>query len=204
MAQISSGGSLKGKDLITIGIFSAVYFVINFIFMLMGGLHPIMWILMPGFIALFTGVPFMLMCSKVRKMGAVLLMGIITGLIYYVTGMFTFIILITFTTSCVLGELSRLVSGYHSMKGNMISFIFFSLGMTGSPLPIWIMHEKFMAQISCQGLPESYINTLEILSSPVMFVMLFLAPVIGAIIGSGISKRLFQKHFEKAGMVSNA
>lgn len=67
MSQISRGGSLKGKDLITIGIFSAIYFVINFIFMLMGGLHPILWILMPGFIALFTGVPFMLMCSKVQK-----------------------------------------------------------------------------------------------------------------------------------------
>uniref|UniRef100_UPI00325FF54E MptD family putative ECF transporter S component n=1 Tax=Clostridium sp. NkU-1 TaxID=1095009 RepID=UPI00325FF54E len=38
--------------------------------MLMGGLHPILWILMPGFIALFTGVPFMLMCSKVQKNGS--------------------------------------------------------------------------------------------------------------------------------------
>jgi len=51
MSQISNSSSLKGKDLITIGIFSSIYFVINFIFMLLGGLHPIMWILMPGFIA---------------------------------------------------------------------------------------------------------------------------------------------------------
>lgn len=43
---------LKGKDVITIGIFTAIYFAINFGFMLLGGLHPLMWILMPGFIAL--------------------------------------------------------------------------------------------------------------------------------------------------------
>lgn len=204
MSQFESKDSLKGKDLITIGIFSAIYFVINFIFMLMGGLHPLMWILMPGFIALFTGVPFMLMCSKVQKMGAIVLMGIITGLIYFVTGMFTVVILVTFLIACVLGEVARLVSKYNSVKGNTVAFIFFSLGMTGSPLPIWLMHEKFMAQISGQGMLDTYIKTLESLSSPIMLFVLFLAPIIGAVIGAWISKRLFHKHFEKAGMVSHA
>lgn len=204
MSQFESKDSLKGKDLITIGIFSAIYFVINFIFMLMGGLHPLMWILMPGFIALFTGVPFMLMCSKVQKMGAIVLMGIITGLIYFVTGMFTVVILVTFLIACVLAEVARLVSKYNSVKGNTVAFIFFSLGMTGSPLPIWLMHEKFMAQISGQGMLDTYIKTLESLSSPIMLFVLFLAPIIGAVIGAWISKRLFHKHFEKAGMVSHA
>ena len=56
MSEVSTDKKLKGKDLITIGIFSAIYFVINFAFMLLGGLHPLLWILMPGFIALFTGM----------------------------------------------------------------------------------------------------------------------------------------------------
>ena len=50
--------------------------------MLMGGIHPVLWMLMPGFIAIFAGIPFMLMAAKVRKPGAVFLMGLITGLIY--------------------------------------------------------------------------------------------------------------------------
>lgn len=84
---------MSGKDVITVGIFSAIYFVINFAFMLLGGLHPLLWILMPGFIALFTGIPYLMMCAKVQKVGSVLLMGLITGLIYYVTGQFTIVIL---------------------------------------------------------------------------------------------------------------
>ena len=36
---------LKGKDVIKIGIFTAIYFAINFGFMLLGGLHPLMWLL---------------------------------------------------------------------------------------------------------------------------------------------------------------
>ena len=40
MSDVSIDRKMKGKDLITIGIFSAIYFVINFAFMLLGGIHP--------------------------------------------------------------------------------------------------------------------------------------------------------------------
>lgn len=39
MSKTKNEKVLKAKDLITIGIFSAIYFVINFIFMLFSGLH---------------------------------------------------------------------------------------------------------------------------------------------------------------------
>ncbi len=197
--SISKG--FKGKDLITVGIFSALYFAVNFIFMLLGGLHPIMWILMPGFIALFSGIPFMLMCTKVQKPGAVLLMGIITGLIYFVTGQFTAIILVTFVIACSLSELIRAVTNYGRFIGNALAFVFFSLGMTGSPLPIWLMRESFLSQISSQGMPNDYVSILKAISSPAMLIILFVAPVIGAILGAYIAKGMFRKHFIKAGIV---
>ena len=96
--------------------------------MLLGGLHPLLWILMPGFIALFTGIPYLMMCAKVQKVGSVLLMGLITGLIYYVTGQFTLVILITFVLACGLAELTRGLTHYRSMAGNLVSFVLFSLG----------------------------------------------------------------------------
>ena len=201
MSNTKNGKALKGKDLITIGILSAIYFVINFAFMLLGGLHPMMWILMPAFITLFSGIPFMLMCAKVQKPGAVLLMGLITGLIYFATGQFTIVILVTFVIACGLGELSRGLSGYGSFKGNTAAFAFFSLGMTGSPLPIWLMRDSFLAQISEQGMPESYISTLEAVSSPAMLAVLFVAPVVCALVGAWAAGAMFKKHFVKAGIV---
>ena len=81
MSTQKNGKLLQGKDLISIGIFSAIYFVLNFICMLLSGLHPVIWILMPALIALVTGIPFLLMCAKVQKFGAVLLMGMVTGLL---------------------------------------------------------------------------------------------------------------------------
>ena len=113
MSEPVKSRGMSGKDVITVGIFSAIYFVINFVFMLLGGLHPLLWILMPGFIALFTGIPYLMMCAKVQKVGSVLLMGLITGLIYYVTGQFTVVILVSFVLACGLAEatLDTMING---------------------------------------------------------------------------------------------
>lgn len=201
MNEFTSNKKLKGKDLITIGIFSAIYFVINFIFMVMGGLHPIMWILMPGLIALFTGVPYMLMTAKVQKPGAVFLMGLITGLIYFATGQFTMVILAAFVIGCSLAELVRFFTKYGNFMGNALSFALFSLGMVGSPLPIWLFKKSFLAQITEQGMSPDYVSSLEALTANWMLIVLFAAPIIGALIGAFIAKGMFNKHFEKAGIV---
>ena len=200
MSEPVKSRGMSGKDVITVGIFSAIYFVINFAFMLLGGLHPLLWILMPGFIALFTGIPYLMMCAKVQKVGSVLLMGLITGLIYYVTGQFTVVILVSFVLACGLAEITRVITHYRSMAGNLVSFVLFSVGMVGSPLPIWLMREDFLRQITEQGMPADYVNTLAALSSNGMLIVLFLAPVVGAIIGGILARAMFRKHFEKAGL----
>lgn len=201
MSDVSMDKKLKGKDLITIGIFSAIYFVINFIFMLMGGIHPVLWMLMPGFIAVFAGIPFMLMVVKVQKPGAVFLMGLITALIYFATGQFTLVILVAMASTCILSEIVRGITKYNSFKGNSIAYVIYSLGMVGSPLPIWLFKKDFLAQIAEQGMPLDYVSAVEALSSNAMLIVLIVAPIIGGIIGAFIAKGLFQKHFVKAGIV---
>jgi len=201
MQHSTSSRKMQGKDLITIGIFSAIYFVINFIFMVSGGIHPILWILMPGTIALFAGIPYMLMVAKVQKPGAVFLMGLITGLIYFATGQFTVVILVSMVLSCGLAELTRYLTKYNTLSGSYLSYIFFSYGMVGSPLPIWLFKESFLAQISEQGLPADYVLAVEAPSANWMLIVLFVAPAIGAIVGAVITRALFKKHFEKAGIV---
>lgn len=193
--------SLRGKDLITIGIFSAIYFVINFVFMITSGLSPYIWILYPGILSLFTGIPFMIMVSKVQKPFAVFIMGFITAFIYFATGQISALIILTFILACIFAEAARFITKYKSFAGNTVAFVFFSLGMTGSPLPIWLFKESFFTRISKQGMPEAYVSTLKSISSPTMLVVMFAAPVIGGIIGSLIAKFLFKKHFEKAGIV---
>jgi len=143
----------------------------------------------------------MLMAAKVQKPGAVFLMGLITALIYFVTGQFTLVILISMASACVLAEVIRSMTKYDSFKGNAASYVIFSLGMVGSPLPIWLFKADFLAQITEQGMPADYVSAVEALSSNAMLVVLFVAPIIGGMIGAFIAKGLFKKHFVKAGIV---
>lgn len=200
MSEKLKSMKLTGKDLINIGIFSAIYFVLSFIGMFLG-IIPILWILMPGVIAVLAGVPFMLLCAKVQKPGVPILMGLITGLLYFVTGQFTIVILVTFVIGCALAEIVRWKSRYGSFKWNTVAFILFSYGMAGSPLPMWLFKDSFFTKITGQGISETFIEALNAVASIPMLFVLLLSPIVGGLIGAYIAKVLFKKHFKKVGMI---
>lgn len=192
---------LTGRDLITIGIFSAIYFVLNFAAMITGFV-PVLWLLLPGVAGILTGIPFMLMESKVSKPGAILIMGAITALLYFVTGQFTELLLITFAVACILSEVYRAITKYDNNFTHMtISFIIFCYGMLGSPMAIWVYKDSFLAQIQQNGMSAEYVQSLSGLISAPMFIALCVSPIIGGLVGAMIAKGLFRKHFRKAGIV---
>lgn len=200
-AMERTGGTMKGRDLITVGIFTAIYFVINFVFMLAGGLHPYLWVFMPALDALFAGVPFMLACAKVPRFGTILIMGMVPSLFYFLTGMFTPLILGMMVASCLVAEAIRAATHYKSFMGNSVAYAFFGLGMCGSPLPLWAFHDSFVAQITAQGMGADYMATLETASGPAMLVAMFVVTFIAGLAGAYIARGMFKKHFEKAGLV---
>lgn len=187
MSEQTMSLKLTGKDLINIGIFSAIYFILSFICMFLG-IIPILWILMPGVIAILAGIPFMFLCTKVQKPGVPLLMGLITGLLYYITGQFTMVILVTFLIGCVLSEVARWATKYGSFRGNTVAFILISYGMAGSPLPMWLFKESFFTQISDKGFSDTFVETLNnIATTPMLFVLL-LSPIVGGLIGAFLQR----------------
>lgn len=192
---------LQIKDLVTIGIFSAIYFAINLVVMISGGIAPIVWIFMPATIALLSGVVFMLMTSKVQKFGPIIIMSIITSIIYLATGQFTLVLLVTFGICSVIAEFIRKGFGYKSFTGNLLAYAIFSLGMTGSPLPIWLFGDTFLDSIMKQGMSEGYVEGLKTCTSTGMLIAMFVATFIAALIGGFIGKFMLKKHFKKAGIV---
>ena len=88
----------------------------------------------------------------------------------------TLVILISMASTCILAEVVRAVTKYNSFKGNSIAYVIFSLGMVGSPLPIWLFKADFLAQITEQGMPADYVAAVEALSSNAMLIVLFVAP----------------------------
>lgn len=192
---------IVGKDLISIGIYTAILFVLNFIGMF-AAIIPPLWIVLPGVAGILTGIPYMMMCVKVRKPGAVLIMGAIVALLYFITGQFTVLLLVTFVAACVLAEAVRFLTHYKDTFLSLtLSFICFCYGMTGSPLPIWLYGESFFQQIAENGMTEDYISALQSFTSPLAMVVMLISPIVGGFIGALLAKLLFKKHFKKAGIV---
>ena len=88
--QQSSYLNKKGltvKDLVTIGIFNALFFVFELIGSLPFAPNPALTFYQPLGIALLCGPVFLLMVAKVPKRGNIAICGIINGVIWFVFGM---------------------------------------------------------------------------------------------------------------------
>lgn len=198
--MISQNRKLTGKDVIAIGIYSAIYFVMNFAAMITGFI-PLFWILLAGTAAILTSIPFLLMAVKVPKPGAVLIMGFITAFLYFITGQFTVLILITILIACVLSETYRYITKYALKFRNLVvAFILFSYGMVGSPLALFVYRESFLAQIS-ETMSRKYVVAISSYITTPMLILLLVSPIVGGLLGALIAKGIFKKHFEKAGIV---
>lgn len=198
--MMNQNRKLTGKDVITIGIYSAIYFVMNFAAM-MTGLIPLLWILLPGTVAILTGIPFLLMVVKVPKPGAVLIMGLITAFLYFVTGQFTVLILITMLIACVVSEAYRYITKYNLKFSNLVvAFILFGYGMAGSPLALFVYRESFLAQIS-ETMSQEYVVAISSYITTPMLILLLVSPIAGGFFGALIAGGIFKKHFKKAGIV---
>lgn len=190
---------LKGRDLITVGIFTALYFAVTMIPMLLSGLHPLLWVLFPGLAAILAGIPFMLLCARVQKPFAVLIMGALMALLFATGGPIPLIVAL-FVGSATIAEIIRRATGYNSLWGNGAAFAFFSLGWLCSPLPMWLFHDSFMQRISQMGMPADYVAACESVASPLFLVVCVGFTVIGAFLGVLIARALLKRHFEKAGL----
>ena len=73
------------KDLITVGVFSALYFVVMFAVACFGFI-PIFMVFTPFLCPLVAGIPLMLYFSKIKHFGMITITGTLIGIIMFVIG----------------------------------------------------------------------------------------------------------------------
>ena len=78
---------LQAKDLINLGLFTVLYFVLGCCVAIPIGFVPIFLPILGALWTLITGIPFMLFLTRVKKFGMVTLMAILSGLLMGLTGM---------------------------------------------------------------------------------------------------------------------
>lgn len=192
---------LKVKDLVNIGVFSALYMVVSMIVMLPAGVAPVIWILWPGIAGVICGIFFTMLMIKVKKGGTALILCLITGLLYFATGECTWVMIASCAVGGVLAEVSRKILGYDTFKGIAVSGGFAAVGLIGSPLPMWLFQEAYMKSIIEMGMAEDYVARLQAMTSITTLIGMISFAFIGGVIGIFIGYGMMKKHFRKAGIV---
>lgn len=132
MQTINKKG-LTVKDLVTVGIFSALFLV----FALVGGIffapNPVLTFYMPVGSALLCGPVYLLMLSKVQKRWAASILGALLCIVWFVTGMH-WAMALGYLVMGIIADLIAGTGGYKSKKINSLSYILLSLGGTASYL----------------------------------------------------------------------
>lgn len=193
----AKSNKLQAKDLINVGIFTAIYFVLFFAGMMLGYI-PIFIPLLGLVCPILCGIPFMLYLTKVKKFGMVSLTGIILGLINLVMGSGV-LVLIAGMAFGVLSDLVLRAGKYQSWKCTFIGNGIFSLWIMGYVSRMFLTRDAFFSSlVSSYG--QEYVDTLMSYTPGWMFPVLFIVTFIGGVLGALLGKAVLKKHFEKEGI----
>ena len=126
---------LKVQDLIAVGIYTAIYFLLMSVCLLIlrfviPGFHNLF---IPAVTALFSGIIYLILLNKVPKFGAITIMGTVVGLFFDFR---TFSIGLLPNMICALA--ADLIQYKTKLKENvrvLASYIVFSFGLMGPILP---------------------------------------------------------------------
>lgn len=194
--------NLTVPDLISIGVFTALYFVLVTIATfgsaaIAPGFNNV---ILPAVCALLSGCVYMLLAAKLQKFGGISVMGIVMGLFFLTSGHF----IVSFAANIVMGIVADFVAkagNYKSKKGLLASYVLFSYGLFGPVLPMWFMKDAYVANLEARGKDAAYIADLFANINMGTFVIAVVLTLVCALVGGWFGQKMVKKHFVKAGIV---
>lgn len=171
--------NIQAKDLISLGLFTVLYFVLGCCVAIPIGFVPIFLPVLGTLWAIITGIPFMLYVTRVKTFGLITLMAILSGL---------------------LGDLILKSGGYRSTAKILVGYAVFSLWMVGTYIPMYFMveasYESFAASFG-----DEYATQVMAVMPPWSLALVVVGIFLGALVGGLLGRRLLRKHFARAGIV---
>lgn len=190
---------IQAKDLINIGLFTVLYFVLGCCVAIPIGFVPIFLPVLGALWTLITGIPFMLFAVRAKKFGMVTIMAILSGLLMGFTGM-GFWGVLTGAVFGLLGDLIMKSGSYASVKKTLLGYGVFSLWMVGTYIPMYFMAEQARADFAA-GFGQEYADKVMAVMPMWSFILVIAEIFLCALLGGLIGKAILKKHFVKAGIV---
>lgn len=194
--------NIQIKDLISIGVYTAMYFIMVAIsaLLVVFVIPGYSYVFIPVISALLSGTIFMLMAAKVPRFGAITIMGSIMGVFFFIMGRFPGALFICIGIAFIADVIAYLFK-YKSKKGLIGSYLVFSFSTIGPVLPMFLFPSIYVNQLLEQGRDTSYIEGAFTDITQNTFLLLVVGIIIAAMVGGLFGQHMMKKHFERAGIV---
>ena len=199
--KITSGTKLGGRDFINLGIFTVIFIVL---FMACIMVMSMTIYTLPFGVALGSFVAasvYMLLRAKAPKTGAIILFGVLFGLVMFVMGS-GWPILAAVITGSIIAELIARSGHYKSYTREVIGYCLLMVGTAiGSYVPFLVMKDYYLKVAEGNSINGEFMSRLvEFISGPYLALALA-TTVITAILGTVSARVIFKKHLVKAGLL---
>lgn len=198
MNQSSVKKGMAVKDLVTVGIFSALFLVFAFVGGIFFAPNPVLTFYMPVGSALLCGPVYLLMLAKVQKRFAVTGLGAILCIIWFVTGMH-WAMALGYLIMEIVADLVAGAGQYKSKKINSLSYILISLGGTASYLVFFANPDGWAKTMLGNGTEQSYIDTMRNTGTVWIMIIMLAGTVLAAAFSAFVGCKMLRRQFEKAG-----
>lgn len=186
------------RDLVNVGVFTVINIAL-FIITAFTGFVPVMAVFYTVLLAFVAGIPNILFFTKVDKFGLVTIMGILLGLINFLTG-YGYYALIVGAGCGLIADIIMKAGQYKKWKTMLLGYAVFSLWAIGTQLPMFIMGNAY-AEIYRTSQGDDFANTLAALIQSYMVPVVIISIAIAAVIGAYLGRAVLNKHFKRAGIV---
>ena len=187
------------KELINVGVFTALYFVVIFVTCFIG-MIPVCMVILPLVLPIIGGLPLMLFFSKIKRFGMFTISGVLFGLIMFLMGSYSWVILLTCTLSALLSDLVMMAGGYKSIKCCVAASAIYSLWGIGTFISLFFGFREGYLKSIVDGYGQEYVDKLSSYTPSWMFFVMAVMCLVGGFIGGLLGAKVMKKHFRKAGM----
>jgi len=195
-----TSSKLQAKDFITVGIFTALLFVVEFACGMLGFIHPYVVASYVILIPLVGAIPMMLFYTKIEKFGMLTTMSVLLAIIMFVTGMGYLGAPLIIAVGLAADGIAK-SGGYKSFRKTVLSHGVFCLWICANYFPVIVTADSYRKDLLEGGYSAEYCDNLfRAINTKTIAVLLVLCFVFG-VIGAYIGKAVVKKHFEKAGIV---
>ncbi len=199
--KTTSSTKLGGRDFINLGIFTVIFIVL---FMACIMVMSMTIYTLPFGVALGSFVAasvYMLLRAKAPKPGAVILFGVLFGLVMFIMGS-GWPILVAVITSSIIAELIARSGHYKSYTCEVTGYCILMLGTAiGSYIPFLVMKDYYLKIAEGNSINREFMSRLIAFISGPYLVLALATTVVTTILGAVLARVIFKKHLVKAGLL---